>query len=190
MGERRKVFTSKFKTFVCLLGILGVAVGTASAQTQRIVQDPPVKSQDFYRVSADKTHSGLPVPRYVSLKYGRVNGRQGPSLNHKKLWQYQRKGLPVVVVAEMDIWRKIRDMNGDESWVRSQALTRVNHIITMAPLPLHRKPDPDAPIMAHVETSAMLELGECRDNGWCKVEASDGTKGWAPRKLLWGAKKL
>ena len=61
--------------------------------------------------------SGLPVPRYVSLKSDRVNLREGPSKDHRTLWVFQRAGLPVEITAESDTWRKIRDSEGTEGWV-------------------------------------------------------------------------
>ena len=43
--------------------------------------------------------TGLPVPRYVSLKTDRVNLREGPSKEHRTRWVYQRAGLPMEVTA-------------------------------------------------------------------------------------------
>lgn len=44
--------------------------------------------------------TGLPVPRYVSLKTDRVNLREGPSKDHRTAWVFQRAGLPVEITAE------------------------------------------------------------------------------------------
>src|SRR5688572_29458134 len=43
--------------------------------------------------------SGLPLPRFVSLKADKINVRRGPSSEHQVAWVYQRKGLPVEVTA-------------------------------------------------------------------------------------------
>ena len=51
------------------------------------------------------------MPRYVSLKFGEVNGRQGPSEDDKLLWTYHAKGLPVQIIAETAEWRRIIDLN-------------------------------------------------------------------------------
>ena len=56
--------------------------------------------------------TGLPVPRYVSLKTDRVNLREGPSKEHRTRWVYQRAGLPVEIVAEFETWRRVRDADG------------------------------------------------------------------------------
>jgi len=44
--------------------------------------------------------SGLPVPRFVSLKPDRVNVRGGPTREHEVAWVYTRSGLPVEITAE------------------------------------------------------------------------------------------
>jgi len=61
--------------------------------------------------------TGLPVPRYVSLKTDRVNLREGPSKDHRTAWVFQRAGLPVEIIAEYETWRRIRDSEGTEGWV-------------------------------------------------------------------------
>ena len=38
--------------------------------------------------------SGLPVPRFVSLKSDRVNLRSGPGTDYPTAWVYRRAGLP------------------------------------------------------------------------------------------------
>ena len=39
--------------------------------------------------------SGLPMPRFVSLKPDRVNVRGGPTRDHEVMFVYTRAGLPV-----------------------------------------------------------------------------------------------
>ncbi len=69
------------------------------------------------------TATGLPVPRYVSLKSDRVNLREGPSKDHRTNWVFQRAGLPVEITAEFETWRKIRDSEGAEGWVLHSLLS-------------------------------------------------------------------
>ncbi len=51
--------------------------------------------------------SGLPVPRFVSLKSDHVNVRGGPTKDHEVSWVYTRSGLPVEVTAEFENWRRV-----------------------------------------------------------------------------------
>ena len=98
------------------------------------------------------TPSGLPVPRYVSLKFDEVNARSGPSDDHRLLWVYRVKGLPVQVVAEMGEWRRICDPDGGLSWVHER--TTDGHRTVMrtqaGPAPIYRGPRPGAPVTAYL----------------------------------------
>src|SRR5262245_138819 len=61
--------------------------------------------------------SGLPVPRFVSLKAGRVNVRNGPGEDYKVSWVFTKPALPVEIIAEFDTWRRVRDSDGAVGWV-------------------------------------------------------------------------
>jgi len=60
-------------------------------------------------VAANANPSGLPIPRFVSLRSNEVNLRTGPGLTYPIDWIYKRDGMPVEVIQEFDTWRKIRD---------------------------------------------------------------------------------
>ena len=47
--------------------------------------------------------SGLPVPRYVTLKFNEVNLRAGPGREYPVLWSYRKTGLPFACGGR--IWR-------------------------------------------------------------------------------------
>lgn len=159
----------------------------------RIVEPIPnartQRPKAFHRVVAAKTPSGFEVPRYVSLKFGKINGRSGPSMNHPVLWEYRRRGLPVIVVAETEQWRKVRDINGDEAWVYLSGLSGQRHIITIAAVDILKRPKAGAPLIAVAEKDALLRLEGC-ENAWCCVSSKGGLKGWTLRANLWGAKPL
>ncbi len=178
---------------IILIAIFALCLGTiaqADESKRRVVVEKIPTLKNIYKVSAAKTHSGLPVPRFVSLKYGKVNGRQGPSLRHPVLWQYRRKGLPLIVVAEMDIWRKVRDIHGDESWVRSSSLSGNRRVITLRESPLMARPKLESRTIAIADEKALLELEECTESGWCKLKAANGLKGWAKEDTLWGIERF
>jgi len=162
----------------------------AQDTTRRVVVEEVPSLKDIRRVAAARTHSGYPVPRYVSLKVDPVNGRQGPSVKHRVLWQYQQRGTPFVIVAEMDIWRKIRDQNGDESWVRTQALSGERHVIAVGDVNLRTKPRDTARINAIIADGGLMRLLGCNEVGWCRVKTKSGHKGWIEQSRLWGAQPL
>ena len=136
------------------------------------------------------TPSGLPVPRYVSLKFGEVNARVGPGDDYPLLWTYHARGLPLMVVAETQDWRRVRDPQGGLAWVKGTGVSsrRTALRAKAAPLALRHKPEPDSPISAFLAGRSLAELKKCKD-GWCKLKAS-GKTGWAPQAELWGADDL
>ena len=69
------------------------------------------------------SQTGLPLPRFVSLKADRVQVRQGPGTDHKILWVFNRVGLPVEVIQEHENWRQIRDQDGAVGWVANNLLS-------------------------------------------------------------------
>src|SRR5262245_57081238 len=64
----------------------------------------------------------LPIPRFVSLRSGEVNLRTGPGTNYPVDWVFVRRGMPVEIIAEFDVWRKIRDWQGTVGWVHQSML--------------------------------------------------------------------
>ena len=164
-------------------------------EMSRLAEDVPEPQQpvvrNLVRVSAGRTPSGFPVPRYVSLKYSASNGRTGPSRNHPVAWRYTQKDLPLIVVAETEVWRKVRDINGDESWMDRRLLDGKRMVIARTEIILTARPELDSRKKAVAAKGALLKLDGCQENGWCKVRNIAGNRrGYALQTLLWGAELL
>ena len=132
-------------------------------------------------LAADRpTPSGLPVPRYISLKFDTVNARAGPGDDHKLLWVYRAKGLPVQVLAENSEWRRICDPDRGMAWVHRRVTDGRRTVMRVqgSALPLRRKPKGEAKVVAYLKPRALASLDRCED-GWCLVKV-DGVKGWTP----------
>ncbi|MFV0279522.1 MAG: SH3 domain-containing protein [Rhodoblastus sp.] len=134
--------------------------------------------------------TGLPVPRFVSLKSDRVNLREGPSKDHRTIWIFQRAGLPVEITAEFDIWRRIRDSDGSEGWVLHSLLSgRRTGIVSPwkkgGEFPLRRNADVNSPIVARLQAGVIGSLKACNGK-WCRL-AGEGYDGWIEQEHLWGA---
>ena len=151
-----------------LIGASVVMAGIAQAQAPRV------------------TPSGMDVPRYVSLKYGQVNARVGPDEEHRLLWIYKAKGLPVQVVAETREWRRICDPEGGVAWVHKRTTDgrRTAMRVQATPLPLRAQPRAGARITAYLAGRATANLDKC-EKGWCRLKAG-GQSGWAPESEIWG----
>lgn len=130
------------------------------------------------------TFSGLPVPRFVSLRFDEAIGRAGPSDQHPKAWVYRRAGLPVQIVQETPDWRKVRDPDGDEVWMHRRLLSGRRAVWAMSETDLRARPEAESGLVAVIEPRAVLWLERCRPD-WCRLEA-DGRRGWARADAFWG----
>lgn len=130
--------------------------------------------------------SGLPVPRYVSLKSNEVYLREGPSSGHKVEWVYVRRGLPVEVIAEYDVWRRIRDADGVVGWVHKGMLDGKRSVLVTgaANVPLHETPAPDSAIIAYAQPGVVARLKAC-SAAVCEIQAQ-AIDGYVARGQIWG----
>ncbi len=135
------------------------------------------------------TASGLPVPRYVSLKSDRVNVRAGPTKDHDVAWVFTRSGLPVEITAEFENWRRIRDWEGAEGWVYHSLLsgrrTAVGVLRSKDELvPLSASPETTGSVTAKLQSGVVASVRRC-NGAWCRI-SGDGFEGWIPQERLWG----
>ena len=133
-----------------------------------------------------QTPSGYPVPRYITLKFPKVNARAGPGEDHKLRFIYRTRGLPLQVVAETSEWRRVCDPEGQVTWVHKRVTDGRRNVINMSakPAPLYRTPKPGAEPAAYLNVRALAGLARC-DKGWCKVKTAEGA-GWVRQGALWG----
>jgi SH3-like domain-containing protein len=135
------------------------------------------------------TTSGLPVPRYVSLKSDHVNVRAGPTKDNDVAWVYTRSGLPVEITAEFENWRRVRDSEGAEGWVYHSLLSgRRTAVVTMKTkdelAPLYDRADPASAVAARLQAGVVAQVKRCAA-GWCHV-SGNGFDGWIEQERLWG----
>ena len=133
--------------------------------------------------------SGLPIPRFVSLKADKVNMHIGPAKHYETKWVYQRAGLPVEITAEFENWRRIRDSDGTEGWVYHSLLSgRRTGVVTAKSkdeiVALHEKPDPKSAMAAMLQPGVLGSVKRC-STGWCRV-SGQGFDGWIAQERLWG----
>ena len=133
--------------------------------------------------------SGLPIPRYVSLKPDKVNVRGGPTRTHDITWQYTRAGLPVEITAESDNWRRIRDWEGAEGWVYHSMLSGRRTAVVTAKnkdelVPLYAKADTSAAVVARLQSGVLGAVKQCTGT-WCRIVGA-GFDGWIAQERVWG----
>ncbi len=163
------------------------AGGTAAAQADAPAQQPGTGA-------AAPAQTGLPLPRFVSLKSDEVNLRSGPGRDYPTLWVYRRAGLPLEVVEEFESWRKVRDADGATGWVLQSLLSGRRTALILpwdakantSPIQVTIRNDDSersAPV-AIVEAGVIANVLAC-DKAWCNVTI-DRYRGYIEQKKLWG----
>lgn len=129
--------------------------------------------------------TGLPLPRYVTLKTSEGNARRGPGLGHRIDWVFTRAGMPLKVTAEHENWRRVEDADGAVGWIHYALLSGSRSVIVMQDMAeVRAAPDPRAEVVMQAELGVIARLLECR-GGWCRL-AAGGMRGWLPDRALWG----
>jgi SH3-like domain-containing protein len=183
VGEKNKV--SGFASL--RLALSAAFLGTMAFSTHAEAQSAAAPAQ-----SVTLGPSGLPLPRFVSLKSGRVNSRVGPGVNYSVEWMYTKSGLPMEIVQEYDTWRRVRDAEGSEGWINQSLLSgRRTAIVTPwqrgkeARINLLSEPDEKASVVAIIEPGVIGSIKACNGQ-WCEM-TFDGHTGWLSQSSLWGA---
>jgi SH3-like domain-containing protein len=133
------------------------------------------------RADSDK----LPLPRFASLQSNEVNMRAGPGESYPKLWLYQRSGMPVEIIEEFDVWRRVRDYQGTVGWVKVGLLSnKRTAVVTETRRTLRTAADADSPAVALLDPGVIGKLLQCNAD-WCRIEVR-GYQGWLKRDELWG----
>ena len=153
------------------------ATTTAEAQTTGAIQ---------------RGSSGLPLPRFVSLKSSRVNMRIGPGRDYSVDWLYLKSGLPLEIIQEYDNWRRVRDSEGTEGWIyqsllsgRRTGMAAPWHKGKKAAVSLRIEPDGSAQEVAMIEPGTIGRIHLCNGD-WCEMTFK-GHKGWIKQASVWGA---
>ena len=178
-GARRGLLRARWRCRWCIVGATGLSAQAHAARTAGA--------------------SGLPVPRFVSLKSDRVNLRQGPGTEYPTAWVFRRAGLPVEVIKEFESWRQVRDAEGTTGWVPGLDAERPPHRRDPA---LGGEGGPDASRRwrrCATTTARAPRRGPGRGRRarqhhqlrrkWCRVSVG-GFRGYIEQSKLWGAYRM
>lgn len=190
-----RVLTLGGRCAAAVVAAIGLSA-SASAQVQGVSQSSvgPAAATTAPQRGAS---TGQAVPRFVSFKSDKVRMRAGPGTDHAIQWVYNRAGLPVEVIAESDVWRRVRDSEGTTGWVlgsllssRRTALVEPWSLKPGAPpvtVPLKADDSASAADVAQVEAGVIASVRSC-DGRWCFVTILD-FRGYIEQRRLWGVYK-
>jgi SH3-like domain-containing protein len=171
--------------------------GGAAAETRSMPVPPPMPDTSPPPASVapqGREHetergpvTGLPVPRFASLRSNEINLRAGPGTRFPVEWTYRRAGLPVEIVREFDTWRRVRDIDGVEGWVQQSRLAgRRTFLVRGTARVLRRAPDDRSSPVARLAPGVLGTLSQCEAaSDWCEVSVA-GARGFLRREAIWG----
>lgn len=142
--------------------------------------------------AASKGKSGLPLPRFVSLKSKRVNMRVGPGRQFQVLWRYLKPGLPMEIIQEYENWRKVRDPEGNEGWILHSLLSSKRTVVVRpwesdkenGIANMHAEGALHTRTVARLEPWVLAKVQSC-DDEWCKLNVAD-VEGFVSKSSIWG----
>ncbi len=136
---------------------------------------------------AKGSNSGLPLPRFASLKTDEVNLRSGPGLRYPIEWVYKRRELPVQIEREFESWRLISDQEGVKGWVHQATLVgRRTFVVTGGERTIRADANEQADALAQLKPGVIGRIRACEATaGWCQVQVGD-YRGWLKRDAFWG----
>lgn len=165
--------------------LLGVGLGQAAAAG-------PERPSPLVR----GTQTGLPLPRFASVKARVANLRRGPGLRYPIDWVYHRPGLPVLILREFGDWRHLRMRDRTHGWMHRALLSSSRtFIVTAANVVLRASPRTGARAVARLQHAVVGRLrrsipsttpSTAPSTAWCEVEVG-GYRGYLPQADIWGS---
>ena len=122
---------------------------------------------------------------FLTLRYNKVNLRQGPSRDYPIKIFYKKKFLPVLIQDKSDNFRKIRDHENNTGWIHVSQLSKKKAAIVIdEELIMFTNPTIYSKPVALLKKGRLTQILKCKEI-WCKAK-SDKYKGWLKKDSLWG----
>ena len=122
---------------------------------------------------------------FLTLRYDKVNLRQGPSDEYPVKIFYKKKFLPVLVQDKSGNFRKIRDHENNTGWIHISQLSKKKSGITIVDnLLVFKNPTIFSKPVVVLEKGKLCLIKNCK-NSWCKIKV-EKFSGWVEQGNLWG----
>jgi len=136
----------------------------------------------------EESDSGRSLPRMAAFRSNLINARSGPGSRYPIEWVYKQKNAPVEIIAEFDLWRKIKDWEGSVTWVHKSMLNNKRWIKMTAKETgnIYAKPQADAKIIAKAEEQVIGQIEKCpAGSEFCLIKFAS-LEGWVNKKDFFG----
>ena len=122
---------------------------------------------------------------FLTLRYNKVNLRQGPSREYPIKIFYKKKFLPVLIQDQSDNFRKIRDHENNSGWIHVSQLSKKKAAIVIEDkLIVFNNPTIYSRPKVILNKGRLCLITKCKTQ-WCKIKV-DKYRGWVKKESLWG----
>ena len=132
------------------------------------------------------TETGLKIPRFVSLKTDEANLRVGSSKNYPIKLKYTIKNIPLEIIDEYDVWRKVVDFEKNEGWIHKSLIKAERYAVINPPyeekVQIFNKPK--GKLIGKIGKRNIVKIKRCLKE-WCLIKKNKNT-GWVLKINLWG----
>ena len=127
------------------------------------------------------------TPKYASIKKERAYSRHNASFDAPLEFIYQKKNLPILIINKHDVWKRVRDIDGEEGWIHTSMISNKKTFINEKDQNLLKYKDNSNIVNAIVKKGVVGKIINCGEK-FCKVKIKT-YRGWMKKKYLWGIKK-
>ena len=128
------------------------------------------------------------VLRYVSQRTDKAYLREGPTFQHRVLWQYRHRGYPFAVIAQFDVWRRVRTSDGTTGWMSASMLTDQRTVLVTGKGRAKITASADGgKVVALADPGAIAALKSCTREA-CQIKG-EGIDGWITKARIWGVER-
>ena len=139
----------------------------------------------FFIFFTSQEYSHAKDEYFRTLRYEKVNLRQGPAKDYPIKIFYKKKFLPVIIQDSSDNFRKIIDHENNSGWIHiSQLSKKKAAIVINGDLIMFKSATIYSNPVVILKKGRLVKISKCKDD-WCKV-SSDEFRGWVKNKNLWG----
>ena len=122
---------------------------------------------------------------FLTLKYNKVNLRQGPSKDYPVKIFYKKKYLPVLIQDISGNWRKIKDHENNTGWIHRTQLSKKKSGLTIDDeVIIFKNPTIFSKPLVILQKGRLCLVSKCKDK-WCKIKV-EKYSGWIKKNSLWG----
>ena len=122
---------------------------------------------------------------FLTLRYDKVNLRQGPSFKHPVKLIYNKKFLPLLIQDKSENFRKILDHENNSGWIHISQLSKKKAALNNEDDSIiFKKPSKYSKPLAIAKKGRLLLIKKCKNN-WCKIKTGK-YKGWIKKEKLKG----